>query len=105
MAKVTGPSGTGTLGGIIVIGSLGNVRQYAMPKDKQSVTQLSFRQLMRGLYTVLPCFSDPVDADLIALAPIDRYWSAFTFGEWAAEHGTAIDADLSNYGRSTRCGG
>jgi len=102
MAKVTGPSGTGTLGGIIVIGSLGNVRQYAMPKDQRSVTQLAFRQLMRGLYTVLPCFSDPVDADLKALAWLQRYWSAYTFQQWAAAHGTAINEDLPYYGASYR---
>jgi hypothetical protein len=102
MAKVTDPSGTGNIGDTFIIDSLGRVRRYVVPKDPRTAAQLSFRQLMRGLYIVLPKFSAPVDADLIALAPVDRYWSAFTFGEWAAEHGTAINDDRDHYGASYR---
>jgi hypothetical protein len=102
MATVTDPSGTGTLGGVIIIDSLGRARVWVRPNDPRTAAQIRFRQLMRGLYTVLPKFSAPVDADLIALAPVDRYWSAWTFGEWAATHGTAIDDDRDHYGASYR---
>lgn len=102
MAQVTTPSGTGTLGGVIIIDSLGRVRVWVRPKDPRSAAQLRFRQLMRGLYTVLPKFSDPVDADLRAQSTPQHRWSSYTFAQWAADHGDAINGDLPYYGASYR---
>lgn len=102
MAKVTTPSGLGNLSNTIIITPDGNARVWTKPKDKRSALQLSYRQLMRGLYTVLPEFSDPVDADLRALSSPTWRWSSYTFQQWAAAHGSAIDADLPYYGSSNR---
>jgi len=103
MAKVTDPSGTGLFPGGIVIDTGGNAYLHRKPFDARTPEQLRFRQLMRGLYNVLPEFGDAVDADLRALADLPSFWSAFTFGEWARPHGDAILADLGNYGRGVRC--
>jgi len=103
MAKVTDPSGTGLFPGGIVIDTGGNAYLHRHPYDARTPEQLRFRQLMRGLYNVLPEFGDAVDADLRAQAVPAWLWSAYTFGERARPHGDAINADLGNYGRGVRC--
>lgn len=102
MAKVTTPSGTGNLSNMIIITPDGKARKYAKPKDPRSDAQLSYRQLMRGLYDVLPHFSDPVDTGLRTQATPGWRWSSYTFQHWAASHGTAIHTDLPYYGASYR---
>lgn len=57
VAKITTPSGLGNLADTIIITPDGNARVWARPHDRRSATQLSYRQLMRGLYDVLPHFS------------------------------------------------
>ena len=102
MAKITTPSGLGNLADTIIITPDGNARLWAMPRDGASAAQLSYRQLMRGLYDVLPHFSDPVDDDMRAQSSPTWRWSAYTFQRWAASHGSAINADLPYYGASNR---
>ena len=98
MARVEGASGTGTFGQAAVIGSDGVVRAYKHPRDPQTPQQLYFRQLMRGLYRVLPEFSTAVDNELIAVLQTASWWSSQTFAQWAQQHGEAILEDVSRYG-------
>ena len=102
MATVTGASGTGTFGQAAVIGVDGVVRAYKFPRDPQTAQQLYFRQLMRGLYKVLPEFSTPVDNELIAVLQTASWWSSETFAAWAANHGEAVLEDVAAYGTLER---
>lgn len=102
MAKVVDPGGAGAVGQVFIIDSLGRVRKYVKPKDPRTEEQLKFRQLMRGLYTVLIYFCDGVDDDLRAKSDPTWQWSACTFQQWAFNHGNAINSDLPYYGKSYR---
>jgi hypothetical protein len=98
MARTTGSSGTGSFGDTFVIDHNGVARKRVIPPDARTPEQLRYRQLMRALNRVIPSFGPATDQDVIDATATASWWSSATFAQWAANHGTAIDADLARYG-------
>lgn len=103
MARIDGGTGTGNVGDTIIIGKDGKARLYRHPRDPRTPVQRRFRNLMRMLNKALRTTQPDTDADLMNATGDTHYWSALTFAAYAANHGTAIDQDIDQYGRIARC--
>jgi hypothetical protein len=99
MATTTGSSGNGSFGDAFTIDRNGVARKRIVPPDARTPAQLRYRQLMRALNRVLVHFGDDTDQDVATAVNSAAWWSSETFRRFAADHGSAINQDLANYGK------